>query len=230
MAPIFKKQNKTREEIVRVFKDLVIQGHHEKITVQTISELSNISRKTFYYHFPDKTKLIRWIFRYELGSALAEQCSVSDLIFLPGDSRLEYPEIPYYARTPIGVRSLDGSRFFRILGSYLQDNREYYRQVVSNRSFSNFIRYITALYQQAFIGDVRFVLGGRMLPQESISQLGRYFSNAAIVNYFDALIHSNSDLRCLIPEDFSNINHESLSGIIDGHFAKSVNKFSFFES
>ncbi|MDR2108853.1 MAG: TetR/AcrR family transcriptional regulator [Coriobacteriales bacterium] len=221
------QQGNTKAIIVDVFKGLVAQGQHKKISVQNIAELSGVSRKTFYYHFADKARLIQWVYRFELAGLLEANCATEDLVSLPPGSRLNYPELPFYARTPVGIRSLDGSQFFGILGEYLQKNREYYRRVITDRPFSNFIRYVISLYQQAIISDIRFILGGRQLPQECLSQLAMYFTNAAITHYFDALLYSNRDLRGLLPEGFLNINHENMSAAIESYFSQGANKFSF---
>ncbi|MDR1183237.1 MAG: hypothetical protein LBK67_00390 [Coriobacteriales bacterium] len=221
-------RSNTKEIIAKAFRKAVAEDSSSKISVQAISEQSGISRKTFYYHFFDRLELIQWIFRSELGELLINQCAAEDLIYLQLGTRINFPEIPYFARTPIGIRSLDGSEFFRILGGYLQENRSFYRQIITSNMFSGLLRYILKLYQQAFINDIRFVLGGRSLPQETISQLAMYFSNTALFNYFESLMFSSRDLTQLLPEEFANINHELLAETIDGYFSQNKNKYSFF--
>ena len=51
----------TKKAIAYAFKELLLEKPISKITVQDISELFEINRQTFYYHFQDIVDLVEWI-------------------------------------------------------------------------------------------------------------------------------------------------------------------------
>jgi AcrR family transcriptional regulator len=216
--------------IASAFRLLVSQKSNEKVTVSMIAEQCGISRKTFYYHFSDENELLQWIFRSDLSDCLIECCDKEDLVYLPAETRINFPEYPYFARTVTGIRRLDCSQFYFILADYLEKNKAFYKYMLSRQAYSNFIRYVIKLYQQSFTEDIRYVLGGRRLPPATIEQLSWYFSNVTVANYFDAALNSNHDLRKTLPKEFANILHESLSYAIDNFFSQKKNTFSFFDT
>jgi len=226
---IFPEIIETRQVILSAMKYLTVQSGSSKVTVQMLADYCGISRKTFYYHFSDIFELSKWIFRSELGLLLTENFSESDLVFLPEDSRQGYPEFPYYARSIVGVRQLDGSLFFKLFYSYFEENRSYYKALFSSFS-DNFSRYACQLYGKALNNDIYFILGGRRLPSDAIKQLSCYFVNGTILGLVDATTNTKRDLRTIIPEEFPNLVHDALSSTINASIRQRKNAFSFFES
>ncbi len=53
-----KRVERTREQILRTFHELVLSKPYESITVQEIIATAGIARSTFYGHFPDKRTLL----------------------------------------------------------------------------------------------------------------------------------------------------------------------------
>jgi AcrR family transcriptional regulator len=60
-----------REDFARALATLLKKETLEHITVKDIAESCNVTRQTFYYHFPDIYALIEWIFLQEASAALA---------------------------------------------------------------------------------------------------------------------------------------------------------------
>ena len=57
--------NITKRALASALKDLMIDLPFDKINVSDICELSDMNRKSFYYHFKDKYDLVNWIFDTE---------------------------------------------------------------------------------------------------------------------------------------------------------------------
>ena len=55
------KSDDTKERIARTFLECMETTPYGKINVSQLCERAHISRKTFYYHFEDKERLVRWI-------------------------------------------------------------------------------------------------------------------------------------------------------------------------
>lgn len=66
---------RTRQTLLRVFKDIVQEKGFAATSIREIAERANINRGTFYLHFADKYMLteavVRDAFRHELDRALA---------------------------------------------------------------------------------------------------------------------------------------------------------------
>ena len=218
----------TRQAILSTMKHLTVQNDRGKVTVQMLAEHCNISRKTFYYHFADIFELSKWIFRSELGSLLTKNFPDRDLVFLPADCREGYPELPYYARSTVGIRQLDGSLFFELFYGYFEENRSFYKALLSSSS-SNFSRYACKLYRRALQDDICFILGGRRFPADAVNQLAGFFANGVVLGFVDAVVNTNRNLKTLIPEEFPNLVHDALSSTINCFIRQKKNAFSFFE-
>ncbi|MDR2891722.1 MAG: TetR/AcrR family transcriptional regulator C-terminal domain-containing protein [Deltaproteobacteria bacterium] len=55
----------TKEALATALKNLIRTKGLAKISVKDITDHCKVSRNTFYYHFTDKTSLIKWIFYTE---------------------------------------------------------------------------------------------------------------------------------------------------------------------
>lgn len=223
-----KQSYSTKHEIAEAYKDLVITKKTSVVPVHEVSERSGVSRKTFYYHFPDKTRLIYWIFRSELAAALEASYDEKNLVKPFPSTNDPYPDLAFYARIPVGVRFLDESSFFKLFGDYLQANRQFYRIVLQDNTASATRRSLLELYHEALYGDVLFILGGRELPSDAVEKLASYYTNAAFSHYFDHMLHTGENLGSLLPPRFKNITHESLSGVIESYFTRNAQEYRFF--
>ena len=52
--------NQTRHMLAAALKELLARNTIDKITIGEITELAQVSRKTFYYHFRDVNDLLEW--------------------------------------------------------------------------------------------------------------------------------------------------------------------------
>ena len=92
------------------FVELCDEMPLRKVSISDIVERTGKNRKTFYYHFENKDRLIIWIFRYDMGQCLKQHFSESVLLY---DDNPEDPtsRFPYYITQKSGVRSLDHAEF-----------------------------------------------------------------------------------------------------------------------
>ena len=72
----------TKQAIARSLKELSRDKAFDKISVGEITEAAKLNRQTFYYHFPDKFALLKWIYMNELLLP-----NMSDLSFDNWDER-----------------------------------------------------------------------------------------------------------------------------------------------
>ena len=73
----------TKQAIAHSLKELSQSKAFDKISVGEISEAAKLNRQTFYYHFPDKFALLKWIYMNDLLLP-----NMSDLSFDNWDDRL----------------------------------------------------------------------------------------------------------------------------------------------
>ena len=118
------------------FVELCDEMPLRKVSISDIVERTGKNRKTFYYHFENKDRLIIWIFRYDMGQCLKQHFSESVLLY---DDNPEDPtsRFPYYITQKSGVRSLDHAEFFQCFAEVLEGRRNFYRQaLVDNGPYS----------------------------------------------------------------------------------------------
>ena len=111
------------------FVELCDEMPLSKVSISDIVERTGKNRKTFYYHFENKDRLIIWIFRYDMGQCLKQHFSESVLLY---DDDPEDPtsRFPYYITQKSGVRSLDHAEFFQCFAEVLEGRRIFYRQAL----------------------------------------------------------------------------------------------------
>ena len=62
----------TKRALAEGLKTALCSREFDQITVADITECSEVSRNTFYYHFRDKQELVDWIFHTDLGPVLRD--------------------------------------------------------------------------------------------------------------------------------------------------------------
>ena len=117
------KSEQTKRGIARAFVSLVESQPLEKVNVSKLVDAMGINRKTFYYHFTDKTDLVIWTFRSALADALQERFEREQLVEPGPESQDPYQDLPCYVLNKLGVRSLDHSGFFQTFLNVLAGNR-----------------------------------------------------------------------------------------------------------
>ncbi|WP_034551024.1 TetR/AcrR family transcriptional regulator C-terminal domain-containing protein [Carnobacterium funditum] len=114
------QQNTTKKIISCSFKNLAIEKVIDKISITDIMDQTDYRRQTFYDHFDDKYDLITWIFSYD----------VTDLI----QSIMKWgkwEEVLFH------------------LINYLEENRTYYKKIVSNIKLDSFKDYFIYYIKQS---------------------------------------------------------------------------------
>ena len=94
----------TKQKIAECFIGLVKRSDFEKVTVAAICDACGISRQSFYYHFRDKYDLVSWIHARDYDEE----------------------ELRKGLDPGTGLKDMDR---WRMLCSYYDANRDYYRKV-----------------------------------------------------------------------------------------------------
>ena len=217
----------TKTAIFESFRTLLIESQSGSVTVQDLTTSCGISRKTFYYHFPDQLTLMEWGFRQGIAQRLRDQCAKESLVGPIRQMSDPFPDLPYYACSPSGVRSIDGANFFEIFTDYLEAYRTYYYKLLTGQSSANFVRYILSIYYYAFYRDVKFIVGGRSVGQETLVKFTRYFLHSSISSYLDEILYFNTPLTNCIPEETPNFHHDALRDAIDRYFSADEKRYRF---
>ena len=149
------------------FVELCDEMPLRKVSISDIVERTGKNRKTFYYHFENKDRLIIWIFRYDMGQCLKQHFSESVLLY---DDDPEDPtsRFPYYITQKSGVRSLDHAEFFQCFAEVLEGRRNFYRQALVDNGPYSLRNYLYALYLEAMKRDIDIILSNRYLPKDNI--------------------------------------------------------------
>jgi AcrR family transcriptional regulator len=207
------KRDETKRKIAEAFIGLVERNPIEKVSVAMLVEEMGINRKTFYYHFSDKSDLIVWIFRNRLARLLSGQFSPDQLMAPDPASGDTYPRLPHYVRVKLGIRSLDQSDFFKTLVRVFAEYRDYYLKVFDAPD-GMFAKYLAKLYQPSFESDIEFILGGRSFAPESAQFLATYYLAASLAMTRQLLEHpaTSDDI-----DQFLNIAHEGMRHAIEDH-------------
>lgn len=186
----------------------------EKISVSDIVAASGKNRKTFYYHFNDKSHLIRWIFRNDLASLLQERFEGASLVY-EGCGEYTMPDLPYYTLKKTGIRSLDGSGFFCALADTLQNRRGYYAKALRSNDPDGLRAYLLELYTPALEKGIRFILSNRTLSESSIRFLAEFYTGAIVTYMANRLCCGPAEHDILSDIDpFGNIVHDSIEHMI----------------
>ena len=73
-----KSGERTKKRIAEAFKELMIKGPFDGITITDITDACELNRLTFYYHFQDKYDLMSWIFFKEIIEPLKGNVTVDN--------------------------------------------------------------------------------------------------------------------------------------------------------
>ena len=199
--------------IAETFVALANEMPLEKISVSDIVARSHKNRKTFYYHFADKSALVHWIFRNDLAKLLSERFDESQLVYnREQDDSLH--ALPYYVMVKTGVRSLDGEPFMQALAACMENRRRFFAKALRMTDTGNLRAYLYDLYVPAVRNDVRFILSNRYLNEESVNFLSEYFAGAMIDWLVRRTCGNPSTPIMAGVEPFGNILHLSLEAAI----------------
>lgn len=108
----------TKQAIANALKSLMQEKPFAAISVQELVRQSGISRNTFYYHFPDKYQVVRWIFYTEITPILSSGMEVKN-----------WPEN------------------LLALCRYMQENRSFYLSALAVEGQNSFVECLMEFYQ-----------------------------------------------------------------------------------
>lgn len=220
--------SETKKHIASTFIDLALEKRDADIATSALCKACDISRMTFYYHFPDRAHLLWWIYRDGLAQRLQREFSDKVLVRPLESSRDPYTSLPYYARIPSGIRTLNQTAFFDVFSTYLQEKADLFKIIVKGSEGEGFIRSFYGLYHQAIWGDVKLILGGRRLSECVIKQLTFYYTHAIFSPFINSLQYFSVQPKDILPLQFENLGHEALCKVIEGYFSRSDQEYKFF--
>ena len=203
----------TMQLISDAFVELCDEMPLRKVSISDIVERTGKNRKTFYYHFENKDKLIIWIFRYDLGQVLRQHFSESVLLYEEGSDE-SVAQFPYYIMQKSGVRSLDHAEFFQCFAESLEGRRNFYRQALVDNGPYSLRNYLYALYLEALKRDIDIILSNRYLPRENIDFLAEFYTCAFLYYYIRRCDQSSVEHLADGCGPFANIIHSSLENEI----------------
>jgi len=197
------------------FKEMASERPFFRITVLNIADYSGINKNTFYYHFEDKSDLIRSIFRVDLGSILHENFDKKDLVY-PEDQNDKYSELPFYINARNPEACLDCSPFFVCLSDYLLENVAYYSNIFCSEKPDGLKFYFHNLYLGEMRKDILYALGNWHLPEADIDFLAQYFTSASFDFYFSSIPNKQKSYKFPgIEGVYNNITHNLMKSFIE---------------
>lgn len=195
--------------IADAFVSLCDEMPLKKVSISDIIERTGKNRKTFYYHFENKDRLVIWIFRYDLGQALKRRYIESVLLYESASTN-SISQFPYYITQKSGVRSLDHAGFFECFAEVLEAKRHFYNEALLDNGPYSLRNYLYELYLEAIKCDIDIILANRYLPKKNIQFLAEFYT-CAFLYYFIRKCDQPS-VKSLIGNagPFANIIHSSL--------------------
>ena len=70
--------NQTKHMLSSALKELLARNTIDKITISEITDLAQVSRKTFYYHFRDVYDLLEWTLTDDAARIFQEHIDLKD--------------------------------------------------------------------------------------------------------------------------------------------------------
>ncbi|MGN0038952.1 MAG: TetR family transcriptional regulator [Coriobacteriales bacterium] len=199
----------TKLGLAQALVELAGEKPYEKISVSDVITAAGKNRKTFYYHFEDKSHLTAWLFRYELAQLLMAEFSPVELVYQePTDDPCT--ELPYYVFVKKGVRSLDGERFVKQLARVFESRRSFWAQVMREQGPNCLDSYLYQLYFPAIRRDILFVLSSRRLSAENVDFLAEVYTDALLSFFRRRLCTGRSSSLLGGVGPFANILHSSI--------------------
>lgn len=205
----------TKLAVSQALEDLSFSKALSKISVSDIVAAVDMNRKTFYYHFADKSQLIAWTFRYDIAQVLRESLPEENLVYLRKDDKA-CEGLPYYTFVKNGVRSIDGTAFIHAFVRALESRRSFYAQALADNSSTGLAAYLRRLYIPALRKDVSFILSNRLLETQHQDFLAAYHFEA-LLGYL--ITHLSNKEESMLKDfgPFENIMHTSIADAIERH-------------
>ena len=208
----------TKQEIVSAFVDMARKSSLRKVRIAVLIDEVGVNRNTFYYHFANKDEVALYKFRVDLARELSRRFDEGELLYAPVAHDSSAERLPFYVHVEIGAHTLDFSGFYRALVTCVRGDEAFYRKVftVSEPEFNTLF---VELYGPAVKADMRFILGGRYLPDATFDFISMLLTEhlANILQY--ALSHPTEidDLLDDKINPFWNLPYEALTYGLQTH-------------
>lgn len=170
--------NQTKQQLSGALKTLLSKKTVDKITIGEITDLAQVSRKTFYYHFTDIYDLIEWTLMDDAARLFQEHIDLKNW----------QNDLAAVARYFYENRSLVLNAYYSISRDALENYIEkivsplvslYYQDNYGERQLpSQDEKFIVELYTFGIVGYfLRWINSGmKSVPYEMMDQLFRFFT------------------------------------------------------
>jgi AcrR family transcriptional regulator len=209
----------TRNHIIMSFKNLAIEAPFHRITVLDITRKAQINKNTFYYHFEDRSDLVRATFRFDLGDVLKARFRHETLVY--GTSDDKYGSQPFYLDTRSQAANLDLSDFFEVMGAFFAERVQLYASLFSSNKPGSLAFYLHDLYYPQVRQDLIFALGDSACPANDIDFLARYFTSSCFGWFANATLNKNhQSLGIQLKGNYNNITHELMKFYVSRYISR----------
>ena len=170
--------NQTKQQLSGALKTLLSRKTVDKITIGEITDLAQVSRKTFYYHFTDIYDLIEWTLMDDAARVFQEHIDLKDW----QNDLIEVARYFYENRSLVlnaynsisrdVLESYIEKIVSPLVALYYQDNHGSQQLTPQDETF------IVDLYTFGIVGYfLRWINAGmKSVPYELINQLFRFFT------------------------------------------------------
>jgi AcrR family transcriptional regulator len=204
--------------IVDTFIDQVESGSLKSVHIAKLIKQLDINRNTFYYHFDSKYDVALYVFRRDLAPELQAGFPESELVSKPLSNKRSSVQLPYYIHREVGARTLDLSGFYKAIVRCIL-NRPHFYGSLFDVSQTEFRAYIEMLYRPAVEDDIKFVLGGRYLPDCVFDYFADYHTRYIfhIAQYYSKHMSTAREMLEDKINPFWNMPYEALSHELQTH-------------
>ena len=202
----------TKQEITDALADMVKSDSLRKVRVAALIEKLGINRNTFYYHFANKYEVALYKFRTDLAQVLVRRFDECDLLYAPVSNEPSAEKLPFYTHVEIGARTLDFSGFYRSLILCVRADEAFYRKAFTPNE-PEFNTLFLELYTPAIRADIRFILGGRYLPDATFGFMSTLLTEH-LTNILQYALSHPKELDDLLDDrvnPFWNLPYEALA-------------------
>lgn len=210
------KKNK-RQDIADTIVRITEQSSLKDVHVAKVIKELDINRNTFYYYFESKYDVVMFVFLQDLDRRLREAVAESELVFTD-IAQGGKETFAFYFHREIAARTLDFSDFFRVLVQCVMEKPTFYSKLFNENEHEFKLR-IHALYKPVVESDLRFIVGGRYMPQETFDLLLSLYVSFIyfIPSYHLANPSSSEALLDARINPFGNMPHEALVHALHKH-------------
>ena len=175
------KADLMRNHIACTFKKLLQTNSYSGVTVQDIANEADISRKTFYYHFFNKSDLVKYIFRADLANELKRLFPTDELVCDTGLREDKYRYYPFFTRDYFGEH--DKKAFFNVFSRYIGKNSDYYQKLFRCEDWNYLENYLIEIYRPRLKKIIASFFAEYKVeaPAEIVDYLASYYAHSTVL-------------------------------------------------